>query len=109
MVAPNEFRSIDTLYLLPDDEREEVVTRLGATESPAQQRTLAERFQLTQRDCDLGNYRQMVIVADHDDPTVKAFIDDALLDYSRQQKVTSFMQLHVTPDEIQTMIQSLDD
>ncbi|QDV44040.1 hypothetical protein Enr13x_39010 [Stieleria neptunia] len=98
--APNQFRSIDTIYLLPDDEREEVVTRLGATESPAERKTLAERFQITQRDCELGNYRQMVIVADTDDPTVKAFIDDALLDYSRQRKVTSFMQLHVTPDDL---------
>lgn len=98
--APNQFRSIDTIYLLPDDEREEVVTRLGATESPAQQKTLAERFQITQRDCELGNYRQMVIVADTDNATVKTFIDDALLDYSRQQKITSFMQLHVTPDDL---------
>ncbi|PAY19157.1 hypothetical protein CKO51_12410 [Rhodopirellula sp. SM50] len=98
--GPNEFRSIDTIYLLPDDEREEVVTRLGTTESQAQQKTLAERFQITQRDCELGNYRQMVIVADTDDPTVKAFVDDALLDYSRQQKVTSFIQLHVTPDDL---------
>uniref|UniRef100_UPI003568E443 thioredoxin family protein n=1 Tax=Stieleria sp. TaxID=2795976 RepID=UPI003568E443 len=98
--APNQFRSIDTIYLLPDDEREEVVTRLGATESATEQKTMAERFQITQRDCRLGNFRQMVILADHDDPTVKAFIDDALLDYSRQQKITSFMQLHVTPDDL---------
>ncbi|WP_182867663.1 thioredoxin family protein [Rhodopirellula sp. JC639] len=97
---PNQFRSIDTVYLLPDEERREVITRLGKNEASGDKKTLAERFQITQRDCRLNNFRQMVILADDENEVVVDFIEKSLLDYSQQKKITTFMQLRVVPSDL---------
>ena len=85
---------LDEVYLEPNETRPRVIKRLTRSEPANPKLPLADRYRITLRDCALGGYRLMLILADDSESTMK-FVDRYYLDYDTNKDVYSFMQLVV--------------
>ena len=97
---PNSVKSIDHVYLLPDEGERSRVTKIGKPASRATALPLAQRFVSTQRDCRLGHFHAMAIVYDKSVAVNKSFIDKELLDDSVRNEVACYMQLLIDVKEL---------
>ena len=80
---------LDEFYLVPNESRPPVVSRLWKPETKI---SFAERYERTLRDCRLSHFHTMVILFRPSDDT-KRFVDVNLMDYEKTKEVGSFMQL----------------
>lgn len=96
---PNRFRTIENIFLLPDDDRSERLMSLGA--APANSSgPITERLLSRQRDCRLGDFHLVVIVADRSLKQNDEFIERRFLDNDKNEFVASYLQVIVDPKSL---------
>ena len=96
----NEYEFIDKVCFLPDDESRENVKMIGENAERDPQKTFARRFKEILRDCSLNGFHLMVIAYDLSSNSDSDFVNRHLMNDSKQEAVSSFMQLIVHRAEL---------
>ncbi len=81
--------SLDEIYLLPEETRPRLVSRLG---KPTRKVSFAQRYEGTLRDCRLSNYGAMVLLY-RPEGTAKQFVMNHFMSHETTKEVAAFMQI----------------
>jgi hypothetical protein len=87
--TPNRTEMWHEIYLLPEETRPRMVSRLGR---PTRKVSFAERYEEILRDCRLSNFGAMVILFRPDEGT-KQFVTVNFMSHDTTKEVAAFMQL----------------
>jgi hypothetical protein len=93
-----ESEYLGKIYLEPNESRPRTVSRLEKASTTAAKVALAERFKNTLRDCALGGFRLMLVLADNDDEVSK-FVNQHFVDHETNKDIYPFMQIVVSGDQ----------
>ncbi len=80
------------IFLEPNESRPRTVSRLAKSTSPTMKLPLAQRYETTLRDCALGGFHLMLILAG-DAQGVSEFVEKNFVDYEMNKDVSKYMQL----------------
>ena len=97
---PNRYRSIERIFLLPEEERTERLVVIGEAAPENSTKSIVERLQSRQRDCRLGDFHLMVILADRSITQNDEFIERRFLDNDKNELVASYLQVIVDPKSL---------
>jgi hypothetical protein len=97
---------IDEIFLEPTESRPRAINRLAKPSSPAVKVSLAQRYETTLRDCALGGFHLMLILAG-DAEGVSDFVEKNFVDYDANREVSTFMQIVAASSQV--AIDSADD
>jgi hypothetical protein len=95
----NDSVYIDEAYLEPNESRPRTVKSLVRTAVEADPVPLAKRYQAALRDCALGGFRPLIIIADDSEGAMR-FVDQNYANYEANEDVYPFMQIIVTGGKI---------
>jgi hypothetical protein len=93
------------IFLEPHESRPRTVSRLAKSSAPASKVPLAQRHETTLRDCALGGFHLMLILAGNAEG-VSEFVEKNFVDYDVNRDVSTFMQIVSSAD--QSAIDSAD-
>jgi hypothetical protein len=95
----NDSVYVDEVYLEPNESRPRLVKFLVKASGAAEKMPLSQRYQATLRDCALGGFRPLIIIAD-DGEVATRFVDQYYANYEVNKDVYPFMQIIVTGGKI---------
>jgi len=99
LYAEGQDWSLDEVYLQPGEQRPPLNSTLrGATQEKPSDESLAQRWSDTVRNCKLGGYHPMVIIA-HETPVASAFADEHLTNGGSNPVAAQYMVLTYHPDQ----------
>ncbi|HEX2475493.1 MAG TPA: thioredoxin family protein, partial [Lacipirellulaceae bacterium] len=91
---PSRSSHLGEVFLDPNESRPRTISRLKRSSATTVKVSLAQRYESTLRDCALGGYRLMLVLAG-DAKGTSAFVKKHFVDYDRNNDVYDFMQLVV--------------
>lgn len=89
----NDEHSLGDYYIELDEQRPPAVHRIGEAPSSAPKLSAQQRIDSELRDAKLGGFHAMTILADYSDSLCSTFVQEQLMDYNRNIKVSGFIQI----------------